>query len=57
VKAGPKKPRRATGRRVPKSTFVEQRDVTLTDGTTTTIDLFAPDDAIVIAELADTGEQ
>jgi hypothetical protein len=57
AKAGSKKPRRAEGRRVPKSTFVEQRTVTLADGTTDTVDLFACDGAIGIATLTDTGEQ
>jgi hypothetical protein len=57
AKAGSKKPRRGKGRRVPKSTFVEQRTVTLDDGTTATIDLFACDGAIGIATLTETGEQ
>jgi hypothetical protein len=57
AKAGSKKPRRTEGRRVPKSTFVEQRTVTLADGTTVTVDLFACDGAIGIATLTDAGEQ
>lgn len=58
AKAGSKKPRRGKGgRRVPKSTFVEQRAITLDDGTTPTIDLFACDGAIGITTLTDTGEQ
>jgi len=58
AKAGSNKPRRANkGRRVPKSTFVEQRHVTLADGTSTTVDLFARDGAIGIATLMDAGEQ
>ena len=57
AKAGSKKPRRGKGRRVPKSTFVEQRTITLDDGTTATIDLFACDGAIGIATLTDSGEQ
>ena len=56
AKAGSKKPRRGKGRRVPKSTFVEQRTVTLDNGTTATIDLFACDGAIGIATMSDTGE-
>jgi hypothetical protein len=42
---------------VPKSTFVEQREVTLTDGTTELVDLFARDGVIGITTLTDTGEQ
>jgi hypothetical protein len=57
AKAGSKPPRRGKGRRVPKSTFVEQRDVTRTNGATTTIDLFASDGAIGITTLTDTGKQ
>jgi hypothetical protein len=48
---------RGKGRRVPKSIFVEQRTVTLDDGTTVTVDLFACDGAIGIATMAETGEQ
>jgi hypothetical protein len=50
-------PRRGAGQRVPKSTFVEQRTVTLTDGTTTDLQLFARDGAIGYATLSDTGQQ
>lgn len=57
AQAGSKKPRRGKGRRVPKSTFVEQRSVTLADGTIATVDLFACDGAIGITTLTDTGEQ
>jgi hypothetical protein len=57
AKAGSKKPRRGKGRRVPKSTFVEQRNVTLANGATATIDLFACDGAIGITTLTETGEQ
>lgn len=57
AKAGSKQPRRGKGRRVPKSTFVEQRSVALGDGTTATIDLFARDGAIGITTLTDNGEQ
>lgn len=57
AKAGDKKPRRDVGRRVPKSTFVEQRNVTKPDGTVATVDLFACDGAIGVVTLTDTGEQ
>lgn len=40
-----------------KSKFVEQREVTLADGSTGTVDLFARDGAIGIATLTDSGEQ
>jgi hypothetical protein len=56
AKAGSKKPRRGQGRRVPKSTFVEQRTVTVDDGSTVAVDLFACDGAIGIATLTETGE-
>jgi hypothetical protein len=57
AKAGDKAPRRDKGQRVPKSTFVEQRQITLADGTHRTIDLFACDGAVGLASLTDTGEQ
>jgi hypothetical protein len=58
AKAGSKKPRRSEqDRRVPKSTFVEQREITLADGSTETVDLFACDGAIGITTLTDTGER
>ena len=56
-KAGSNKPRRAEGQRVPKSTFVEQRNTTHADGTTTTVDLYACDGAIGVTQLLGTGEQ
>ena len=43
--------------RVEKSTFVEQRTITLPDGTERTIDLFARAGAIGILTLTDTGEK
>jgi hypothetical protein len=57
AKAGAKTPRRGDGKRVPKSTFVEQRSITLVDGTSSEIALFAQDGAIGTATLTDTGEQ
>jgi hypothetical protein len=56
AKAGANKPRRSEGQRLPKSTFVEQRTITRSDGTTVTVDLFARDGAIGITTLTDTGE-
>ena len=56
-KAGSKKPRRGEGQRVPKSTFVEQRNITRPDGTTETVDLFACDGAIGVTRLTASGEQ
>jgi len=56
AKASEKKPRRKGGRRVEKSTFVEDRQVTLPDGTQTSVHLFARAGAIGIGELNDTGE-
>jgi len=55
--AGSNKPRRAEGQRVPKSTFVEQRTVKQSDGTTLTVDLYACDGAIGVTRLLGTGEQ
>ena len=50
--------RKKTNRkRVEKSTFVEQRIITLPDGTEATIDLFARAGAIGILTIADTGEK
>ncbi len=54
--ASVKEPRRKDGRRAEKSAFVEDRTITIADGTTTTIHLFARAGAIGIAEPADTGE-
>jgi hypothetical protein len=49
--------RRSAGQRQPKSTFEEQRTVTLHDGTTANVQLFARDGAIGYATLTDTGQQ
>jgi len=57
AKAGAKKPRRDEGRRVPRSTFLEQRTITRPDGSATTVDLFACDGAVGVVRLSDTGEQ
>jgi len=51
------KPRRSTGRRVPKSTHVEDRTITDTHGNEQTISLFARDGAIGINVLTDTGDR
>jgi len=53
---GARAPRRGKGRRVEKTAHVEDRDVTLRDGSTTTIRLFARAGAIGLVELLETGE-
>jgi hypothetical protein len=54
--AGSKKPRRGEGRRVEKSVHVEDREVTLADGTVRTVHLYARGGAVGIGELTDKGE-
>lgn len=54
--ASVKTPRRKGGERVEKSTFVEDRSITLPDGTEVTVHLFARGGAIGIGQLADTGK-
>ena len=56
AKARVKKPRRKEGERVEKSTHLEDRTLTLPDGTQRTISLFARGGALGIATLTDTGE-
>jgi hypothetical protein len=56
AKASAKKPRRAEGQRVAKSTHVEARDITLADGTIKTLDLFALDGAIGVGTLTADGD-
>ena len=56
AKASVKAPRRKGGERVEKSTFVEDRAITLPDGTETTIHVFARAGAIGIGQLDDTGQ-
>ena len=53
--ASVKEPRRKGGERVEKSTFVEDRTVTLPNGTTVTVHLFALAGAIGIGQLDHTG--
>ena len=55
TKAAVKQPRKTGGRRVAKSTHIEDRQITLADGTTTTVSLFAQDGAVGIVTLDDTG--
>jgi hypothetical protein len=55
AKAGAKKPRRAEGQRVEKSTHVEDRENTLPDDSTTTISVFAQGGTIGIGTLAGNG--
>jgi hypothetical protein len=54
--AGSKQPRRAEGRRVEKSVHVEDREVTLSDGSRRTLQLYARAGAMGIGELTDKGE-
>jgi len=56
AKAGASVPRRAEGRRVEKSTFVENKTVTRPDGTEATVQLFARGGAIGVGEIDRTGE-
>jgi hypothetical protein len=56
AKARTKKPRRKGGERVEKSTHIEDRTITLPDGTSQTISLFARGGALGIGTLTDTGE-
>src|SRR3954453_18522463 len=56
AKAGAKKPRRSE-RRVEKNVHIEDKRVTLADGTTRTVRLYASGGALGIAELDDTGAQ
>jgi hypothetical protein len=56
AEAGSKKPRRAEGRRVEKIMHVEDREVTLTDGSVRTVHLYARGGAIGIGELTDGGQ-
>ncbi|HSH62056.1 MAG TPA: hypothetical protein VK988_20900 [Acidimicrobiales bacterium] len=56
AKAGARKPRRAEGRRVEKSVYVENKTVTLADRTERSVQLFARGGAIGLGEIDDTGE-
>jgi hypothetical protein len=56
VGTGPNR-KKTNKERVEKSTFVEQRTITLPDGAEHTVDLFARAGAIGILTLADTGEK
>ena len=57
AKAGSRKPRRKDGRRVEKSTHIEDRTITGPDGTERVVSLFAKGGAVGIATLTDTGER
>ena len=57
AKARVKQPRRKDGRRIEKSAHIEDRTITIADGTTHTVSLFAQGGAVGIATLADTGER
>jgi hypothetical protein len=56
AKAAVTKPRRRGGRRVEKSVHLEDKTITLADGTTRTLQLFAQGGTLGIAELTHTGE-
>ena len=56
AKAGAKDPRRDEGQREPKSVHLEDKTVTLPDGTPRTLRLYARDGALGIGELTDTGD-
>jgi hypothetical protein len=56
AKAGAQKPRRAEGQRVEKSTHIEDREVTLPDGSTTTVSLFAEAGAVGIGTMDANGD-
>src|SRR5204863_10064143 len=53
---GAKTPRRGAGRRVEKNTHLEDKTVSLADGTQATVRLYAQGGALGIAELTDTGD-
>ena len=55
AKAGAKTPRRNDGRRQAKSAHLEDKTITLPDGTTRTLHLYANGGALGIGELTDTG--
>jgi len=57
AKARTKQPRRTGGRREEKSTHIEDRAITLPDGTQRTISLFAQGGAVGIGMLTDTGKR
>ena len=55
AKAGAKTPRRTDGRRQAKSAHLEDKTITLPDGTTRTLHLYANGGALGIGELTDSG--
>ena len=56
AKAATKTPRRKGGRRVEKSVHLEDKTITLPDGTQRTLHLYAQGGALGIGELTDTGD-
>lgn len=56
AKAGAKRPRRGEGQRVEKSTHIEDREIALPDGSTTTVSLFAQGGTVGLGTLAATGD-
>ena len=55
AKASAKKPRK-NGKAVPKSAYIEDKTITMPDGTTTLVHLYARGGSIGIGELTDTGD-
>ena len=55
AKANAKKPQK-NGKAVPKSAYIEDKTITMQDGTATTVHLYARGGAIGIGELTDTGD-
>ena len=56
LESGSKKPRRSEGQRVEKSVHFEDKKVTLQDGSSRTLRLFAQGGAIGVTEFTDTGD-
>jgi hypothetical protein len=56
AKAGSQQPRRSDGRREEKSTRIETKTITLADGTTRTVELYARGGAVGIGELTERGD-
>jgi len=57
AKARTKQPRRSGGRRIEKSTHIEDRTITLHDGTPRTVSLYAQGRAVGVGTLTDTGDR
>ena len=57
AKARTKQPRRSGGRRIEKSTHIEDRTITQFDGTTHTVSLYAQGGAVGVGTIAETGNR